>query len=69
MLYESEIWGCNWDLEKIEQVQMRALKLFFGVGSLHSNVSPLVEMGDLPVKWLVRMLANWLIEGAERCGV
>ena len=24
MLYGAEIWGCNRDLEKIEQVQMRA---------------------------------------------
>ena len=27
MLYGAEIWGCNRDLEKIEQVQMRALRL------------------------------------------
>ena len=47
--------GCNRDLEKIEQVQMRALRLFFGVGTLLPKVSFLVEMGDLPVKWLARM--------------
>ena len=55
MLYGSEIWGCNWDLEKIEQVQMRALRLFFDVETLHPKVSLLAEMRDLPVKWLVRM--------------
>ena len=55
MLYGSEIWGCNWDLEKIEQVQMRALRLFFDVETLHPKVSLLAEMTDLPVKWLVRM--------------
>ena len=55
MLYGAEIWGCNRDLEKIKQVQMRALRLFFGVGTLHPKVSLLAEMGDLPVKWLARM--------------
>ena len=55
MLYGAEIWGCNRDLEKIEPVQMRALRLFFGVGTLHPKVSLLAEMGDLPVKWLARM--------------
>ena len=56
MLYESEIWGCNWDLEKIDQVQMRALRLFLGVETLQPNVSLLAEMRDLlPVKWLARM--------------
>ena len=54
MLYGAEIWGCNRDLEKIEQVQMRALRLFFGVGTLHPKVSLLAEIGDLPV-WLARM--------------
>ena len=43
MLYGSEIWGCNRDLEKIEQVQMRALRLFFGVGTLHPKVSLLAD--------------------------
>ena len=55
VLHGSEIWGCNWDLEKIEQDQMRALRLFFGVGTLHPKVSLLAEMGDLPVKWLARI--------------
>ena len=55
MLYGAEIWGCNRDLEKIEQVQMRALRLLFGIGTLHPKVSLLAEMGDLPVKWLARM--------------
>ena len=56
MLYESEIWWCNRDLEKIDQVQMRVLRLFFCVETLHSKVSLLAEMGALlPVKWLARM--------------
>ena len=43
MLYGAEIWGCNRDLEKIEQVQMRVLRLFFGIGTLHPKVSLLGE--------------------------
>ena len=37
-------------MEKIELVQMWALRLFFGVGSLHPKVSLLTEMGNLRVK-------------------
>ena len=55
MLYGSEIWGCNWDLEQIEKVQVRALRLFFGVRTFHPKVSLLAEVGDLRVKWLARM--------------
>ena len=56
MLYGAEIWGCNWDLEKIEQVQMRALRLFLAL-ELSTQKSHFwrAEMGDLPVKWLARM--------------
>ena len=45
MLYGAEIWGCNRGLEKIEQVEMWALRLFFDVGTFHLKVSLLVEMG------------------------
>ena len=55
MLYGSEIWGGNRDLEQIEKVQMRALRLFFGVRTLHPKVLLLAEVGGLPVKWLARM--------------
>ena len=55
MLYGSEIRGCNRDLEQTEKVQMRALRLFFGVGTLHPKVSLLAEVGGLPVKWPTRM--------------
>ena len=55
MLYGSEIWGCNRDLEQIEKVQMRAQRLFSGVRTLQPKVSLLAEVGGLPVKWLARM--------------
>ena len=45
MLYGVEIWGCTRGLEAIEQVQMRAFLMFFGVGILH----PKVELESLPV--------------------
>ena len=31
MLYSVEIWGCMKSLETIEQVQLRAFSMFFGV--------------------------------------
>ncbi len=33
--YGVEIWGCMRSLETIEQVQPRALRMFFGAGKLH----------------------------------
>ena len=57
MLYGAEIWGCNRDLEKIEQVQMRALRLFFGVGTLHPKVS-------LWQRWGTYWSSGW-----QGCGV
>ena len=35
MLYDVEIWDCMRSQEAIEQVQLRAFCMFFGVGSLH----------------------------------
>ena len=50
-LYGAEIWGCNRNLEKVEQTQLRALRMFFGFGTLHPKVSLLTEIGHLPVRW------------------
>ena len=50
MLYGAEIWGCNQNLERVEQTQLRALRMFFGVGTLHPKVSFLAKW-DLPVRW------------------
>ncbi len=35
MIYGAKIWGCSKHLEPMEQVQLRALRMFFGVGTLH----------------------------------
>ena len=55
MLYGAEIWGCSRNLEAVDQIQLRACWMFFGVGTLHPRVSLLLEMGDLPMVWLARM--------------
>ena len=55
MLYGAETWGCNGNLEGVEQTQLRALRMFFGVGTLHPKVFLLAEMGDLPVRWLAKL--------------
>ena len=55
MLYGVEIWGCTRGLEAIEQVQMRAFHMFFGVGTLHPKVSLLMELESLPVVWEARV--------------
>ena len=62
MMYGVEIWGCSRRLEPIEQVQLRALRQFFGVGILHPKVSLLFEMRTLPVVWeaKIRCVRFWL---------
>ena len=55
MLYGAEIWGCNRNLEGVEQTQLRALRMFFGVGTQHHKASLLAEMGDLPVRWRAKL--------------
>ena len=55
MLYGAEVWGCCRNLQSVQQVQLRAARLFFGVGTLHPRTSLLLELGDLPVVWLARM--------------
>ena len=54
MLYGAEIWGCR-NLESIEQVQLWAFRMFFGVGILHPKASLLWEMKTLPVVWEAKM--------------
>ena len=54
-MYGVEIWGCSRHLEPIEQVQLRALRMFFGVGTLHPKASLLREVEALPVVWEAKM--------------
>ena len=55
MLYGVEIWGCTRSLEAIEQVQLRAFRTFFGVGTLHPKASLMMEMESSPVVWEARV--------------
>ena len=50
MLYGAVIWGCNRNMEGVGQTQLRVLRMFFGVETLHPKASLLAEMGDLPVR-------------------
>ena len=36
-------------------MQLCAYRMFFDVGTLHTKVSSMVEMGELPVVWEVRI--------------
>ena len=55
MMYGAEVWGCSRHLESIEQVQLCALRMFFGVGTLHPKASLLLEIQSLPVVWEAKM--------------
>ena len=55
MMYGAEIWGSSRHLELIEQVQLCALRMFFGVGTLHPKASFLREVEALPVVWKAKM--------------
>ena len=56
-LYRSaEVWGSCGQLASIEKIQLRAARIFLGVGRLHPKVS-LFELNTLPLKW----------EGMKRC--
>ena len=39
----------------MEQVQLHALQMFFGVGTLHPKASLLQEVEALPVVWEAKM--------------
>ena len=44
MMYGAEVWGCNRNVETLQQVQLKAARLFFGVGTRHPSV-PAVGAG------------------------
>ena len=61
LLYGAEIWGCHRKLDGLNQLQLRALRIFFGVGVRHPKVSLMIEADAFPVVWLARMrcVAFW----------
>ena len=62
LLYGAEVWGCGGQLRPVENVQMRAARIFLGVGRLHPLVSLQFEMNMLPVKWeaMKRSMEFWV---------
>ena len=57
LLYGAEVWGCSGQLVAIEKIQLRAARIFLGVGRLHPKVSLQFELNTLMMKW----------EGMRRC--
>ncbi len=57
LLYGAEVWGGGSQLEPVERVQMRAARIFLGVGRLHPLVSLQYELNMMPLRW----------EGRKRC--
>jgi hypothetical protein len=55
LLYGAEAWGCIRRMDSLDQLQMRALKIFFGVNKYHPRVSLLAEMGNLPLLWEAKL--------------
>ena len=62
LLYGVEAWGCGRQLDAVENVQMRAARIFLGVGRRHPLISLQFEMDMLPVKWeaLRRGIEFWV---------
>jgi len=61
-LYGVEVWGCGWQLGPIENVQMRAVRIFMEVERLHPLASLLFEKNLLLVKWeaMKRSIEYWV---------
>ena len=51
LLYGAEVWGGGSQLEPVERVQMRAARIFLGVGRLHPLVSLQYELNMMPLRW------------------
>ena len=62
LLYGVEAWGCGGQLDPVENVQMRAVRIFLGVGRRHPLVYLQFEMDMLPVRWeaLRRGIEFWV---------
>ena len=61
LLYGTEVWCCHCKLEGLSQIQLRALRIFFGVGLRYPKVSLLMEADVFPIVLLarVRCVAFW----------
>ena len=57
LMYGAEVWGGGGQLGPVEGVQMRAARIFLGVGRLQPLVSLQYELNMMPLRW----------EGMRRC--
>ena len=63
LLYGAEVWACGGQLGPVENVQMRAARIFLGVGRLHPLVSLQFEMDVLPLEWeAIRRVIDFLVQ-------
>ena len=53
-VYGAEVWGCCRQIGPVEQVQMRAARVFLGVERQHSKVAQQYKMMILPLVWEAR---------------
>ena len=62
LLYGVEVWGDGTQLEPVGNVQMRAARIFLGVGRRHPSASLQYEMGMLTLKWeaVKRVVDFWV---------
>ena len=71
LLYGAEIWGCHQKLDNLNKLQLRALRIFFGVGVCHPKVSLMMEADAFPVvsDWLARIDVLLSVEGYDESNV
>ena len=51
LMYGAEVWGDRGQLGPVEGVQMRAARIFLGVGRLHPLVPLQYELNMMPLRW------------------
>ena len=62
LLYGAEVWGSCRKLAPIEKIQLRAARIFLGVGRLHPKISLQFELNTLPLEWeaMKRCIEFWV---------
>ena len=48
-MYGAEVWGCHHKLEGLSRIQLRAMRIIFGVGLHHPKGSLLMEADAVPI--------------------
>ena len=55
LLYGAEVWGCMRGIDGVEQLQLQALRSFFGVCRPHLKASLWSGMDIMPIVWMARV--------------